>query len=318
MESSIQEQMKKQIALAIPAYNAAWCLPRLLDSAKKQLIPFDEILLYNDCSTDLTTEIALAYGVKVIDGKTNSGCSFGKNKLLEATSCEWIHFHDADDELMPNFTTLAHKWINKADCPDVVLFDFEYRDNDTGEFISKSDFDANALIENPIRYAILNQINPFCGLYTVTKLKEIGGYDLFPEILYNEDVAFHCKLAINGLSFNAEKEVSIINYRVQNSMSGANVLKCAQAQFHVMKLNAERVGNLYPSEIAYKLWINAAILASKSDWAMAKRAVQLAVSLNGRLPERHAKLFTCFAFVSPFYAVVLREYLIRFFNRRKK
>ena len=46
------------IALCIPAYNAAWCLPKLLKSANDQLIPFDEILVYNDCSTDNTEEIA--------------------------------------------------------------------------------------------------------------------------------------------------------------------------------------------------------------------------------------------------------------------
>lgn len=309
--------MKNRLALAIPAYNAEWCLPRLLESAKKQVIPFDEILVYNDCSKDNTKEIVLAYGAILIDGEVNKGCSFAKNAGLAHTTCNWIHFHDADDNLLPNFTTLAHQWMEKPDCPDVVLFDFEYRDNDTNELLSTSDFKAAELVKDPIRYAILNQINPFCGLYKVEKLRKVGGYDLFPEILYNEDVAFHCKLAIEGFTFNAEKEISIINYRVKNSMSGANVLKCAQAQFHVMKINAERVGDRYPAEIAYKLWIYAAILASKSDWETAKKAVKLAVSLNGTTPTNHSPLFTFMAKLAPYQAVVFREYLIRLFNRRK-
>lgn len=306
--------MKKKLALAIPAYNSAWCLPRLLESAKKQLIPFDEILVYNDCSTDNTAIVASSYEVNLVNGLINMGCSFGKNKLLEITKCDWIHFHDADDELLPNFTTLAHQWMEKENCPDVVLFDFEYRDNDTNDFLSKSNFNNSELQKDPVRYTILNQINPFCGIYNSTKLRLVNGYDLFPEILYNEDVAFHCKLAICGFTFGSESEISITNYRIKNSMSSANSLKCAQAHFHVMQINAEKVGNLYAKEIALKLWNNAASLASMSDWKTAKKAVDLAVQLAGKNTSQSSFLFKILVLLSPFKAVLMREYLIRFFK----
>ena len=55
------------LALCIPAFNAAELLPILLTSAKNQTIPFDEILVYNDCSTDNTSEVAKKYGANVID-----------------------------------------------------------------------------------------------------------------------------------------------------------------------------------------------------------------------------------------------------------
>jgi glycosyltransferase involved in cell wall biosynthesis len=48
---------------------------------KKQQIPFDEILVYNDCSTDDTAVIAREYGATVITGDVNIGCSAGKNSL---------------------------------------------------------------------------------------------------------------------------------------------------------------------------------------------------------------------------------------------
>ena len=91
------------LALCIPAYNAANYLPRLLQSAKDQSPPFDEILVYNDASTDETISIAEKFGARVISGKLNKGCSFGKNALGEYTKCEWVHFHDADDDLLPGF-----------------------------------------------------------------------------------------------------------------------------------------------------------------------------------------------------------------------
>src|SRR5207249_8191045 len=136
-------------------------LPRLLRSAVEQRIPFDEIIVFDDCSTDNTGEVATALGARVLRGDVNVGCSTAKNRLLEACGCEWIHFHDADDELLPNFTTLAFQWIALPSVPDVMLFDYEYRENDSGELITRSQFSDRELREDPVRYAIRHQINPF-------------------------------------------------------------------------------------------------------------------------------------------------------------
>ena len=89
---------KPTIALCIPAYNAANYLPRLLKSAARQIIQFDEILVYDDCSSDATSEIAEQSRTKVIRGDVNRSY-FWEDKLSEITSCDWIHFHDADDKL---------------------------------------------------------------------------------------------------------------------------------------------------------------------------------------------------------------------------
>lgn len=275
------------LSLCIPAYQAAWCLPRLLKSAQAQQISFDEVLVFDDCSPDETAQVARDYGAAVISGRTNIGCSAGKNLLLEETKSDWVHFHDADDLLLPHFTKLAHRWMERGvDCPDVVLFDFEQRDNETEELLGKSDFSPEQLQKDALRYAILNQINPFCGLYRRNRLREVGGYDTEPEILYNEDVAFHCKLAAAGLSFSAEKEVSIVNFRIGDSMSGANRVKCLHAQHAVMRRLANQVGRDYGEEIAYKLWGIATGLATVDEWGEVDQALDLVKKLISRLPER--------------------------------
>src|SRR5690349_18353005 len=102
---------RPSLALLIPAYNAEPYLPRLLDSAAWQSEPFDEIWVYDDCSTDNTVALAEQYGARVLRGDVNRGCSHGKNQLAAATACDWIHFHDADDELMPNFVERARAWM---------------------------------------------------------------------------------------------------------------------------------------------------------------------------------------------------------------
>ncbi len=302
------------LALCIPAYNAAAFLPRLLNSARQQHIAFDEVYVYDDCSNDQTKKVAEEFGATVISGTVNKGCSFGKNKLTESVKSDWIHFHDADDELLPNFTTLAHRWMAKPNCPDVVLFDYEYRDNETNELLGCSDFNSAELTEDPIRYAILNQINPFCGLYKKQELLKAGGYDVHPDILYNEDVAFHCKLAILGFSFGVEKEKSIINYRIQQSMSNANLLKCGQAHYHVMKINAEKVGQKYPLEISKKLLRNAAGLATYSDWDSVRKSIELVCSLPGGRTAAEGKLFRILFYLTPYHSFKIREKLIRLFK----
>lgn len=301
------------IALCIPAYNAENFLPRLLDSAVKQIIPFDEILVYDDCSTDSTAKIAEFYKAKVITGNKNIGCSKGKNIIANLSRSEWIHFHDADDELLPNFTSLAHKWINNQQNSDVVLFNYEYRDNDTHELIDTRKFDAQALIDDPIKYAISEQINPFCGLYNKEKFIAVGGYDTDEKVLYNEDCAMHIKLAIAGFKFSVESEVSIINYRIKNSMSQGNQLKCFEAQYHVMTKYKALTTVQYDVTFGYKLWEIAGLAASYRDYRLANSCITLARKLNVKKPSGFT-LFGLLCVLQPYLAIRIRENYIRLFK----
>lgn len=302
---------QQTLALCIPAYNAAAYLPRLLISAQKQHIPFDEILVYDDGSTDNTAAIAAQFGVKVLRDEVNRGCPTGKNRLAEITVCDWIHFHDADDALLPNFTTLAHKWMGLPNPPDIILFDYAWKDHSSGELLSVRRFSKAALKADPILYAIREQINPFCGLYNKRAFLNAGGYDTDPLVLYNEDVAFHCKMAAAGLRFAAENEISIINYRRKNSMSDANKVHCARAHYEVMKKNAAELPAKYHAAIAEKLWLCAGVSASYLDWETADSAAALARKLDKNVRRISSPQFRKISFFSPRLAFRIREYWIR-------
>lgn len=301
------------LSLCIPAYNAAEYLPRLLESARQQTIPFDEIWVYNDCSQDQTEAIARSLGAKVITGKTNLGCSHGKNALLEQVKTDWIHFHDADDDLYPHFVETAHRWMNQPDAPDVVLFDYEARDYDTNQKLYIRTFDHAALRQDAIAYNIREQVNPFCGLYRREAIAQSGGYDTTPEVLYNEDVAFHCRLAIAGLSFAADPEVTVINFCRANSMSSGNAVKCLHAQYHVMKTVAAQVSDVYFPAISQRLWDIASVSAAWSDWKNADACLTLARQLTpASLPSNCPRWLTAMiAIAPPQFALRLREHLIR-------
>jgi glycosyltransferase involved in cell wall biosynthesis len=299
------------LALLIPAYNAEGYLPRLLESAERQTERFDEIWVYDDCSNDKTAEIAEGYGMRVVRGAVNRGCTHGKNALAALTTADWLHFHDADDELYPNFVTLARRWMADARF-DVILFPYEERDDATGELIAYRVFAADDVSTDARSYAIRNQINPFCGLYRREAYMRAGGYDEDPLVLYNEDVAMHIRLAFAGLTFATESEISIVNHRRLNSMSAGNRLKCLQAHYNVMRKTAAVEGaDRYAAEIARKLWVAVGGLAAELDWRTADQAATLAMQLAGPSAAPSGQLFKALCHFSPHLALRIREGLIR-------
>jgi glycosyltransferase involved in cell wall biosynthesis len=303
--------VRPRLALLIPAYNAAGYLPRLLRSAIAQTESFDEIWVYDDCSIDDTPEVAKRYGARVVRGEVNRGCSHSKNVLASKTDADWLHFHDADDELKSTFVARAHKWMQRADT-DVVLFAYEERDDTTGAHIANRFFDTADLARDPRCYAIRVQINPFCGLYRRTTFLRAGGYDEDQLVHFNEDVAMHIRLAFAGLSFAAEDIITIINHRRPDSMSASNRLKCLQAQYQVMRKTAMRnSAQQYATEIGQRLWDIVGGLAAQLDWETADSAAALAMKLAGPSVAPSGSLFKMLCRLSPHFALRVREWLIR-------
>ncbi|MBS1834779.1 MAG: glycosyltransferase family 2 protein [Acidobacteria bacterium] len=274
------------LALCVPAFNAASFLPRLLRSAASQAIAFDDIVVVDDASSDDTARVAESLGARVIRNEQNRGCSASKNVALAHASCDWVHFHDADDELLPTFTQRAHEWMGRGDAPDVVLFNYEYRDNTTGELLSRSDFDDAALQADPLRYAITSKIINGVGIYRRPRLEDVGGFDENPAILFNEDVAFHCKLAAAGLNFRADSAVTVINHRIGGSMSQSNAVRCERAHVAVMKRVYALCGESYFSEIADRLMATATILAAHREWQAVDEALAVAEQIDPSCRER--------------------------------
>jgi len=302
------------IALCIPAYNAQNCLGDLLESALKQDILFDEILVYDDCSVDNTREIALKFGVTILQGKTNQGCSFGKNELAKASKSDWLHFHDADDLLLPNFTNEMHRWIdNESANFDVLVLNFEYREFINKKLLGTANHNKILLSENPLKYVISNKIVNF-GLYRRNSFLAAGGFDLDPNVLYNEDNAFHINLAKNGLRFDYLSTITCINYRHEQSMSNSNELKCAMANFHVLEKIAKSHGSLYPVEISDQLWSCISSLSVFENWVYIKKALALSKSLGFPNSTNGNRLFNFLTKINPFFSVWLREKTIRIFK----
>jgi glycosyltransferase involved in cell wall biosynthesis len=302
------------IALCVPAYNAARHLPRLFASIKAQTAPFDELWVYDDASTDETAAVARRLGALLVSGKVNLGCSIGKNTLLDHVRSEWVHFHDADDALNPEFVARSKHRIASSDF-DVLLFDYEQVDEATGKLMSITSFAHSSVLEDSVRYMLRETVNNG-GVYSVRFLRRTGAFDPDPAVRFNEDRAFHLRLAEEGARFAHEPYVGSRFFFGSNSMSAANQVKCALANQEITRRFAVRHPGDYAAEISGQSWKNAGILAAYLEWLSADECVHLAIHSGGRIPREGSALFKCMCGVNGRWAIRIRERLIRRFKSR--
>lgn len=301
---------KNRIALAVPAYNAARFLPRLFASVAAQTSPFDEIWVYDDCSSDDTAEVAKSFGAHVVLGDVNRGWCEGKNALLERVNCDWIHFHDADDVIAPEFVARAKARIAR-EVFDALLFDHEVVEEETGVWLLKTNFSETNLLEDPLRYVFANEVHHSCGVYSTHFLRWVGGFDTDPSLLHCEERAFHMRLAENGARFAIEPYVgSRIHYSRHGTWASKRI-KCCLAAHEINKRFAERYPGRYSKEIASRSWQCVTDLASCLDWKAADACLSLACANGGRIPANGTPSFRLICAISPYLAIRMREWLIR-------
>ena len=138
------------------------------------------------------------------------------------------------------------------------------------------------------------------------------------EILLNEDVAFHCKLALNGFSFDCEHEIAIINYRVEGSMSQNNVLGCCEAHYAVMLSMIAKTGTRYARQIATRMWYVATVFSYYHEWKKMDAAIKAALKLYPHVMDDQSSLSPRFRLLckalGPRIAFRVREKLILLFK----
>jgi glycosyltransferase involved in cell wall biosynthesis len=96
------EAQPPQVSVVIPAYNAAWCVSKAIDSVLTQSSSDFELLVVDDGSTDSTPAVLAAYGNKVtVLRQANGGLSSARNTGLRHARGEYVAFLDADDWWLP-------------------------------------------------------------------------------------------------------------------------------------------------------------------------------------------------------------------------
>ena len=90
------------VSVVIPAYNAAWCVRKAIDSVLAQDFRDFELIVVDDGSTDDTAAVLSAYGNAIrIVHQINGGLSNARNTGIRESRGEFVAFLDADDWWLP-------------------------------------------------------------------------------------------------------------------------------------------------------------------------------------------------------------------------
>ena len=94
------------VSAIVPVYNGAHCLPRCLESLRKQTHPRVEIIVVDDGSTDGTPNLVQA-PVRLLATGGRKGAGAARNVGAKAATGEVLFFTDSDVVAPPD-------WIEKA------------------------------------------------------------------------------------------------------------------------------------------------------------------------------------------------------------
>ncbi len=118
---------KIKLAVVIPAYNAEATLEACLGGIAASTRKPDEVIIYNDGSTDSTLDIAERFGVTVITGENRAmGPAYGRNVAAHSSNADLLVFIDADVQVHPDSIAILENAF--LDQPDIAAAFGSYDD----------------------------------------------------------------------------------------------------------------------------------------------------------------------------------------------
>jgi glycosyltransferase involved in cell wall biosynthesis len=203
------------VALLVPAYRAATYLPRFAKAASGQLHPFTEWLCHDDASDDETASVARSLGFKVSVSPANEGPSRARNRLAENTRCEWLHYHDADDLLAPEYLQRVLTLVS-PDC-DVILCDSSWELESTRQRVILWSYRQAAYDRDPLGYITSHPVGVISALIRRSAFLKIGGFDETARCW--EDADLFVRLAEAGARFKMTEAPLVTSLRHDRGIS---------------------------------------------------------------------------------------------------
>jgi glycosyltransferase involved in cell wall biosynthesis len=195
------------MSLIIPSYNQQEYLADAIESALNQTLPFQEIIVVDDGSTDNSLEIARKYPVKVIS-QVNKGLASARNTgIMNSTKGDYIMFLDADDILLPE----ANKKISliaEQTCVDIIAPSFKCFGKSSDTVILSPEIKLE-MFKDGKNYL------PYCCAVKRSALLEVGGYS--PKMVWGwEDLHLWINLLSRGKTVVTIQEPLVL-YRTKDT-----------------------------------------------------------------------------------------------------
>lgn len=276
--------MLPSVSLLIPCYNSEKKLPLLLQDALQQTQPFQEIIVYDDGSSDNTSLVAEKHGCKVIRGEINRGVGYARQQLLEAATSSYVHFHDSDDRMDKEFleTLIPYCQPDRAVCCSLK----ETLTNDKTFIHTYNPLNQNVDL---IEYFIQNFVHMNTVIYPTKAALQAGGFK--GELRTNEDRIFHYQLAVSGLRFKFINQPLVS--RIRHSESTIAMAKFSATVSNFMR-GVEIAMEIFPEKYypllgEYSLFY-AEKAAYRNDYRTARRAIDMAKRCGVKYLSKQGKV----------------------------
>ncbi|RYZ28830.1 MAG: glycosyltransferase family 2 protein [Chitinophagaceae bacterium] len=306
-------QMSNSFGLLVPCYNAAKFVEEFMQNLSRLDRKFDEVLFYDDASTDNTATIIERFGHKVIRGKQNLGPSSARNILASHCSCTWFHFHDIDDFMRADYVSKVAEAVS-AFQPDVILCNVEWLNEKKDEVEISWMYSNKEMNEHPLSYTITHPIGGINGLYRKDAFSAIGGFD--EKFRLWEDSDLHVRLAANSAKFYVIEEVLSYSVRYSDSLS-VDQRKAWLSRLNLLQLYAKRYKD---RNAQYSIGLEgqkaAIALVSYGCLNEAKSALQLSEACNVPVPVSNSKLWRILKPLPNAFRIALRLFQLRVVLKR--
>ena len=214
------------ISVVIPTFNIEKELEECLKNINEQTIPKNlyEVIIVDDCSIDLTFEIAKSYAQKksninCYQLSENGGPGIARNKGIQKAKGEFIFFLDGDD-LLPKYALELLKNIVIEYPVDVVTFNWAYLENERlDKFIPKRR-DLERFTDNKLNLIKLFLSMNFDGsvIYTMTSRKLIYENKIYFPSGFHEDISVIFKIFYYSHKIHRENTVIYLKRKRENSI----------------------------------------------------------------------------------------------------
>ena len=118
----------------IPVHNRADLLGRLLDTLCAQTLPFTEVVVVDNGSTDGAADLARARGCRVITMAENAGFARAVNRGWKSAATEWVAILNSDVELDTRWLERLSSEVGQASFATGMLLDAENRQTIDGTY----------------------------------------------------------------------------------------------------------------------------------------------------------------------------------------
>lgn len=216
----------EKISIAMTTYNGERYLRQQMDSLLAQTLPFDELVVFDDASTDSTVEILQTYAkndprIKIEINKKNRGFRLNFENAIARCEGDLIALCDQDDIWLPDHLEILSNNIGDA----WLIAGGSILTNATGKSLNIRLTDVkNFKMVNPVQedifYFLMYYQNPFQGASMMMRKEFFGKAVLpIPDAVKYHDVWFvHVALLLGKFKY-VEHPVTL--YRLHgNNTSG--------------------------------------------------------------------------------------------------